>query len=440
MTACSGTERSVVRVATVGRATVSEVVDAPATVAARATATVTAPAAGTVGTLFVEDGQAVTGGTLLLRLDSPAARDRLRQAREADAQVRSSRVRLPAVDLSGFQAQVDASAAASFAASRAAAGAVPDPALRDEALARIDEAERQYQQARATAAAAAARVNAGGAGLSGALTSLTSAQRAQTRVAVDLAQQTVDALDVRAPISGVVQLGSGGAAAAKSGAGDLAGLLGQLPPSVQGQASGALGGTGAGGGGGSGGSTTSSTVAAGVPVDSGTPLATVFDVSSLTLTAEVDETDVFLVKPGVRARIELDAVPGATYDASVASVDLSPTTSSRGGVSYRVRLALSGGRTADGQVAPTPRPGMSAVADLEVRTAADAVAVPAAAIVRADARDAVWVVRGGVAHRQLVQLGAQGEDVVQVLDGVVPGDRIVVRGADTVREGQKLPR
>ncbi len=58
-------------------------------------------------------------------------------------------------------------------------------------------------------------------------------------------------------------------------------------------------------------------------------------MSSLSLAADVDETDVFLVKPGVKAEAELDAVPGGRYPATVASVGLSPTQSARGGVSYR---------------------------------------------------------------------------------------------------------
>jgi multidrug efflux pump subunit AcrA (membrane-fusion protein) len=82
---------------------------------------------------------------------------------------------------------------------------------------------------------------------------------------------------------------------------------------------------------------------------------------------------------------------------------------------------------------------MSAVADLKVRTAKDAVAVPAAAIVRQGSRDAVWLVVGGRAQPRVVTLGAQGDDLVAVVDGVRAGDVVVTRGADTVRAGQRVP-
>ena len=51
---------------------------------------------------------------------------------------------------------------------------------------------------------------------------------------------------------------------------------------------------------------------------------------------------VLLVRPGVPADVDLDAVPGEAYSALVSAVDVSPTSSAGGGVTYRVRLALTG--------------------------------------------------------------------------------------------------
>jgi hypothetical protein len=81
---------------------------------------------------------------------------------------------------------------------------------------------------------------------------------------------------------------------------------------------------------------------------------------------------------------------------------------------------------------------MSAVAHLAVRSAAGAVVVPAAAVFNADGRDAIWVVRGGKAERVPVTIGVSGADLVQVTNGVGEGERVVIRGADRVKQGQKL--
>jgi HlyD family secretion protein len=435
-TACTGGDENAISVGTVALQTVSEVVEAPGSVTARASVSVTAPAGGTVQDLSVTDGQRVKAGQVLLVIDSPAAEEQLRQAQQADQQAaQAGAVSLPGADLSAVQRSADAAAQRAFVAARKAAGLIPDARQRAAALAELARAEAEHAAARSQAQAAVGRFNAGLGSLAEALSSLSGAQRIQTRAALAVAERTVAALTVRAPIDGVVALGSG----SSTGGGDASALLGQLPAEAQGQASQLLGGSaGLGAAAGGAAAARGAALTEGSPVQSGATLLTITDVSELSLTAEVDETDVLLVRPGVTAEVELDAVPGATYDAKVTSVDVSPTTSARGGVSYSVRLSLGGGQGADGDPAPRPRPGMSAVVGLEVRSVANAVAVPSSAVVRDGNRDTVWVVDNGRATRRTVRLGAQGDEFVEVRDGVKPGDRVVIRGAERVREGQEL--
>jgi multidrug efflux pump subunit AcrA (membrane-fusion protein) len=426
---CTGDGGGDVEVATVGRATVTEVVEAPATVAARASATVTSPADGSVAELRVREGQEVRAGQVLLRIESPSARRQLRQALRADDRAAAAGTSGGGpVTLAGA-AQADAQASRAFARARRAARRIPDPAARRQALSALEVSQSQYRAARSAADQAAAQLAAGLGSLSDAVAALSSAQRVQTRAAVEVARQSVAALVVRAPVGGTVSLSPPPATA---GAGGAASLLDQLPANLQGQAGSLLGGS-------SSSSPVDAVLEAGRPVSRGQGLLTVTDASQLALTAQVDETDVLLVRAGVPASAELDAVPDATYEAAVTTVDPTPTQSSRGGVTYVVRLSLGRGRLADGTTAPTPRPGMSAVVDLVVRTARDTVAVPAAAVFRDGRRDAVWLVRNGRAREERVRLGAQGKARVEVLEGLQVGDRVVVRGADQVRAGDEVP-
>ena len=432
LAACSDDGPARVQTAEVARADVAEVVDAPGTVAARAVASVTAPTAATVAEVLVKDGATVAKGAVLVRLSSPAAQDRLRQALAARESASTPEVEVPRVDLGPVQDGLDAAAAQSFSAGRAAAALIPDPAQRAQAAEQVAQAERQYAAASTAARTALAQLGAGADGVDAALAAVARSQRAQADAAVGLARGTVEALTVRAPIAGVVTLGGGGAPAAPGGS-DLSGLLAGLPAAVQGPAAAALGG-----GGGSTGSTVSGGLAVGTQVASGAGLLTVTDLGGLTVTAEVDETDVLLVTVGTRAVVEVDAVPDAQYAATVRAVDLSPTSSAGGGVTYRVRLELGAGTLADERPAPAPRPGMSAVVDLQVRTAKAAVAVPAAAVVRAEGRDAVFVIESGRAVRREVRIGTQGGDLVEVLAGLEPGTQVVVRDADRLTDGQAV--
>ena len=420
----------------VGRADVNEIVEAPATVVARASASVTSPANGTIARLSVKEGQQVRAGQLLLEIDSPESQEQLAQAEQAhDAAMSGAAVSVPPADLSQTQEATDRAATAAFAQARRAAEQIPDKATRDALLAQVGQSQAGYAAARANANDAIRRFNAGLGSISAALGSLSAAQRAQTEAALLLAQRTVDALSIRSPISGTVSFGS----ASGAGSNSLSGLLGSLPGGSQAEASQLLQGSGQAQAGGSGQAPARNSPAEGMPVSTGETLLTIIDVSDLSLAAEVDETDILLVKPGITADVEFDAVPGASYPAEVQSVDLGPTTSSRGGVSYVVRLSLGAGSTPDGESAPEPRPGMSAVADLLVRTAQNAVSVPSSAIVRDGSADTVWLATNGRAERREVKLGAQGEDVVQVLEGLEIGDQVVVRGADRVSAGQSLP-
>jgi len=433
---CTGGDSGDIELGTVSRSTVVEVVEAPATVVARAGATVAAPANGSVEELRVADGDQVQKGEVLLIVDAPQTTQQLAAAQEAYEQVSSGGSGgVPPADFTRTQAATDRAARDAFAKAKKAAAKITDPQLKDAFLAQIAQSEQAYAAVTADARQAVAAFNAGLGSLSRALDSLAAAQRTQAQAVLDLAERQVAALTVRAPIAGTVGLAP---AAAPSG-GDLSGLLSQLPPEAAGLVGGSAGeGGSAGTAPGAVSGAVDTTTYEGMPVAAGSALVSIIDVSELSLAAEVDETDVLLVDKGVEADVELDAVPGGSYPAVVSSVSLAPTTSSRGGVSYVVRLSLGAGTLPDGSSAPAPRPGMSAVADLRVRTAVDAVSVPAAAIVREGLEDTVWVVENGRAHRRTVTLGAQGESVVQVLSGVSLGEQIVVAGADQVTEGKKV--
>ena len=239
LTGCTGDE-SGIEVAAAARSTVTEVVEAPATVQARATTTLTAPAAGEVAQVYVKDGEQVGPGTLIVRISSPETTGRLTQARSALAQAESAAPGAPAYVSGGPLAEADSSAQGAFEGARKAAEQIPDPRLRAAALIRVAGAERQYALAAAQARSAVAAINSGIGDLSAALASLTVAQQVQARAAVDAAERAVEALDVRTPIGGTVQLGgssSGAGTGAAGGTGGLDSVLGQLPADVQDQAS-----------------------------------------------------------------------------------------------------------------------------------------------------------------------------------------------------------
>lgn len=414
-----------VRLGTVTRSDVTEVIEAPGTVTARATATLRAPAEGLLKRLHVTDGDRVRRGEILAEIDSPQARERLRQAREADAELAAGTLPM-GPEPSASQRRSDHIARQGFQTARRAAAQIPDPGRRARMLAEIAQTEAQYAAAAESARAAVERLHAGLENVTSAMQAVAAAQRVQARAALRAAERTVAELTLRAPFDGVVSLGGPAAPA-----GDLGELAGRLPQRLGGgDGLQELGG---------GASAEAASVAEGAPVTAGGAVVTVTDVSRLTVSADVDEADALKVEPGVPAEVEVDAVPGAAYPAEVTGVGAGPARSAGGGVTYRVTLVLRRGRLTDGAEAPWPKPGMSAVVNLRVREVADTVAVPSSAVLTSGRDNAVWVVSGGRAQRRIIRIGAQGETMTEVTAGLRVGERIVVRGAGAVEQGQELP-
>src|SRR5262245_19465881 len=93
LTAAScGGKSSTDGVGVAARGNVVEVVDAPASVTAKAAASVTAPADGTLASLLVDSGSQVRAGQVLAVIDSPSAQAQLKQAKQALSAANSSTI------------------------------------------------------------------------------------------------------------------------------------------------------------------------------------------------------------------------------------------------------------------------------------------------------------------------------------------------------------
>jgi HlyD family secretion protein len=418
----------------VHRGEVVERVSAPGVVQAAGQADLKAPAAALLERLAVRDGQRVRRGQLVAQLSSEQVDDQVRQAQAAVDAASSLGGVAPTLPtgpaLNAFQqvqSQVTTASAAVIAALRSALPLLPQPQRR-RLQARIDRAQarvaRLQRQADSAARQAAAAADAQADSLRRSIEAATAAQRGQAELALELARDQRRRLTLRAPLSGTVQLGrttTGGGATVPS----LPGLPEGAEQALQG-----LGGGGQGQAG--------PPLRVGSEVAAGQTVATVFDVSDLLVAAEVDETDVALVRPGQATRVELDAFPAASFAATVRRVAVAPSAaqSAAGGVTYQVDLALG---EAEGGGRPAPRVGMTATAAIEVRRAVGKLSVPGSALVGRAGGQAVFVVEGGKVRLRPVQVAADGEDRVAIASGLREGERVVSRGAERLRDGQDWP-
>src|SRR6266545_952210 len=157
----------------------------------------------------------------------------------------------------------------------------------------------------------------------------------------------------------------------------------------------------------------------------GEPIATIVDLSSLTVEAAVLEHDLPLVRRGATATVSLAAGGGTLYAGRVLAVlPLVDTTTRAGRAVVRVR-------TGDGVL----RPGMYADVELEATRLPDRVVVPALAIIERDGRPLVFRYHGGKAEWVYVASGrSNGRETEIVADSatgrpaVAAGDTVLVAG------------
>ena len=158
------------------------------------------------------------------------------------------------------------------------------------------------------------------------------------------------------------------------------------------------------------------------------PLLEMFDPSSLVVRFAVPEAHAAAAEPGLRLQVTLDAIPGQTFSAEVARVypQLDETTRTR---TVEAKLTEP----------VEPAPGMFARLALELQKAEKAILVPAEAVLTTPTGGRVaFVVDKGKAHRRGVRLGIQAEQVVQIVEGLEPGERVVVAGHEALRDGQPV--
>jgi Cu(I)/Ag(I) efflux system membrane fusion protein len=155
----------------------------------------------------------------------------------------------------------------------------------------------------------------------------------------------------------------------------------------------------------------------GMRVDAGEALYKTADLSSMWLIAEVQEQDLGAIRPGERARASFVAFPGRAFEGKVDFIYPSLSAETR---TARVRIVMP---NADGAL----RAAMYATVEIDAAAGKEPVlSIPNSAVLDSGARQVVLVAMGeGRFTPRPVQLGVHGDDWVQVLGGIKPGERVV---------------
>ena len=166
-----------------------------------------------------------------------------------------------------------------------------------------------------------------------------------------------------------------------------------------------------------------------------TGIATVVDMKSLEVEVDVNESYIARVAPGQKVISTLDAYPDWQIPSTVRTVI---PTADRQKATVKVRVSFD-------QLDPRILPDMGVkVAFLSEEPKKDSKAplaraiVPRSAVRTEGTATIVFVVKDKKLERHAVSLGAERGSDVEIMAGISPGDSVVVRGAETLRDGQAV--
>jgi RND family efflux transporter MFP subunit len=167
-----------------------------------------------------------------------------------------------------------------------------------------------------------------------------------------------------------------------------------------------------------------------------TGIGTIVDMSSLEIEVDVSETYINRVVPGMKVEAVLDAYKDWPIPAHVITTI---PAADRAKATVRVRIAFD-------KLDPRILPDMSVKVTLlrdepaagTKAPSAPRVLLPKTAIRTADGRKIVFVLREDRVERRAVSVGLEQGDQVEVLSGVSAGERVVIDGPATLKDGDKV--
>src|SRR5499425_1478553 len=152
------------------------------------------------------------------------------------------------------------------------------------------------------------------------------------------------------------------------------------------------------------------------------------DIGSVKVQIEVPERDIGRVRVGAPVRVTADPYKDEVFAGSIARVvhSLDPRSRTMG-----IEVEIPNGEA-------RLKPGMFARVEAVVETRTAVLTVPLEALRVGDGPPSVMVVRNNAVEALPIQLGAADQKDIEIVSGIAERDQIILQGKDLVRPGQKV--
>jgi multidrug efflux pump subunit AcrA (membrane-fusion protein) len=166
----------------------------------------------------------------------------------------------------------------------------------------------------------------------------------------------------------------------------------------------------------------------GTMVKDTTPILTLMDLGEMKMVVNVIEREFVSLRKGQEVKITVTAFPDRVFNGKIEVINPALELQSR---------------TAEIQISiPNPdfllKPGMFGRAQILLRSNPRAILVPVQSIVSQVDQDFVFVLQGEKVSRRLVRKGILKDTVVEILEGVAPGEKVVTAGQALLKDGSQV--
>lgn len=166
----------------------------------------------------------------------------------------------------------------------------------------------------------------------------------------------------------------------------------------------------------------------GTRVSAGFVLCSIMDYSQVFAEVKLPNTDLSRVAPGQKAIIRNYALPDREFEGRVAGIDPTIDPQTR---TFTAKVEI-----------PNPdlvlRPGMFVKIDIIIQNHPQAVVIPKEALQTRNNRPVVFVVQGVTAEMREITTGLETRETIEILEGLSEGERLVVKGHETLRDKSKV--
>ena len=163
-------------------------------------------------------------------------------------------------------------------------------------------------------------------------------------------------------------------------------------------------------------------------------VVTIVDPNTLEVEADINESSIGKIVPGLQAEVTLDALPGEKLAAEVRKV---VPTADRQKATVKVKVRFN-------EIDPRILPDMNAKVtfmqkpEAGAKSEASRVTISKSAIAQRDGKSVVFVVKDGRVVLQAVTTGAEMGDRVEVKQGLAGGETVIIRGAENLTDGSRV--